>query len=118
VDTNTNRKNPLCSTGSLKVRQGSPHDKYHQEQGGLNQRNRRCSRGLANLLRQLSTQSKVGIAAILILNGRHTLTLQFHLGSDKEHTVHEAKLVGLLLSLHMLSSREYRGMSAMVGIDN
>jgi ribonuclease HI len=66
----------------------------------------------------LALEGKVGAVAILILNGRHTQTLQFHLGSDTEHTVHEAELVGLLLSLHMLSSREYRGMPAMVGIDN
>ena len=63
-------------------------------------------------------KGKVGAAAILILNGRHIQTLQFHLRTDTEHTVHKAELVGLLLSLHMLSSREYRRMPAMIGIDN
>jgi len=63
-------------------------------------------------------EGKVGAAAILIHKGRHVKTLHYHLGSDKEHMVHEAKLVGILLGMHLLNSRKGKKASAMIGIDN
>ena len=63
-------------------------------------------------------EGKVGVAAILIHKGRHVETLHYHLGSDKEHTVHEAELVGILLGMHLLNSRKGKKVSAMIGIDN
>ena len=63
-------------------------------------------------------EGKVGAAAILTCNGTHIQTLHYHLGSDAEHTVHEAKLVGLLLGIHMLNTSKHRKAAAMIGIDN
>jgi ribonuclease HI len=63
-------------------------------------------------------KGKVGTAAVLIYKGRHTQTLYYHLRSDEEHIVHEAKLVCILLRLHVLSSRKSRKASATIGVDN
>ncbi len=45
-------------------------------------------------------------------------TLHFHLGSDTEHTVYEAEMVGLVLGLHMLSARKYRKVPTMISVNN
>jgi len=66
----------------------------------------------------LVIEGKVGTAVILTHKGRHIQTLHYHLGPDAKHTVHEAKLVGLLLGLHMLNSGKYRRKLAMISIDN
>jgi hypothetical protein len=63
-------------------------------------------------------KGKVGAAAVLIHKGRHTQTLHYDLRSDKEHTVHEAESVGILLGLHILSSRKSKKSSATIGVDN
>jgi hypothetical protein len=63
-------------------------------------------------------EGKVGAAAILIHKGRHMQTLHYHLGSDKEHMVHEAELVGILLGMHILSSRKSKKVAAVIGVDN
>jgi len=63
-------------------------------------------------------EGKVGTAAILIREGRHTRTLRLHLGPETEHTVHEAELVGILLGLHILSTEKKNGKLAMIGMDN
>ncbi|KAL4066040.1 hypothetical protein J3A83DRAFT_4043903, partial [Scleroderma citrinum] len=44
----------------------------------------------------------VGAAAFPFVNHNHMVTLQFHLGSTKEHTVFEAKVVGFILATHLL----------------
>jgi hypothetical protein len=61
---------------------------------------------------------KVGAAAILIRNDKPDRTLHFHLGPETEHTVHEAKLVGMLLALHLLSTEERNATSCLIAVDN
>src|SRR6266851_5032178 len=63
-------------------------------------------------------EGMVGAAVILTHQGRHIWTLHYHLGPDAKHTVHKAKMVGLLLGLHMLNSTKYRSLPAIIGIDN
>ena len=63
-------------------------------------------------------EGKVGAAVILIHEGRHTQTLRFHLGPKAEHTVHKAELVGILLRLHILSTKKENGKPASIGMDN
>ena len=63
-------------------------------------------------------EGKVGAAAVLIHKGRHIQTLHFHLRPDMEHMVHEAKMVGLVLGLHLLSISKFRKVPTMIGIDN
>ena len=63
-------------------------------------------------------EGKVGAAAILICKGRHTRTLRLHLSPKTEHTVHEVELVGILLGLHILSTKKKNGKPAMIGVDN
>jgi len=65
-----------------------------------------------------SLGGKVGAAAVLYIGGAHIRTLHYHLGTDTQHTVHEAELVGLLLGLHMLNTANNGGKAAMIGIDN
>jgi len=45
-----------------------------------------------------STNDKVGAVASLYINFNHIATLHYHLGNDTEHTVFEAKAVGLILA--------------------
>jgi ribonuclease HI len=63
-------------------------------------------------------EGKVGAAVVLIHQGRHTQTLYYHLGLDKEHTVHKVELVGILLRLHILSSRKSKKALAAIRVDN
>jgi ribonuclease HI len=63
-------------------------------------------------------EGKVGAAAVLIHQGRHTQTLYYHLRLDEEHTVHKVELVGILLRLHILSSRKSKKVLAAIRVDN
>jgi ribonuclease HI len=42
--------------------------------------------------------------AVLFINNRVAKVLHFHLGSEKEHTVYEAKGVGIAMALYMLKT--------------
>jgi len=55
---------------------------------------------------------------LMFHKGRHTDTLHFHLGSDDEHTVHEAELVGILLGMHLIKARNTSKATAAIGVDN
>ncbi len=63
-------------------------------------------------------EGKVGISAVLFIKGRHIKSLHYHLGQDTQHMVHKAELVGLVLELHLLNSRKYSTLVAMVSIEN
>ena len=63
-------------------------------------------------------EGKVGAAAILMKRGAITNSLHYHLGSDSEHTVHEAELVGLILRLHLIKNESSGGKRVAIGIDN
>ncbi|KAE9407131.1 hypothetical protein BT96DRAFT_750408, partial [Gymnopus androsaceus JB14] len=43
----------------------------------------------------------VGAAAVLYRDGEEIETVRFRLGSDDDHEVFEAEIVGLILSLHL-----------------
>ena len=47
-----------------------------------------------------------GAAVRLYKGNRIIKTLQYHAGSTMEHMVYETKLIGLLLTLHLLFSSE------------
>jgi hypothetical protein len=49
-------------------------------------------------------KGKFGAAAILFHAGKSPRTLRYHLGMDKEHTVFEAKEVGLTLAARLIST--------------
>jgi ribonuclease HI len=61
---------------------------------------------------------KVGAAAIMLNPGNPTRTLHFCLGSDTEHTVQEAELVGLLLGVHLIKTEQKGKTSFALGTDN
>jgi hypothetical protein len=61
---------------------------------------------------------KVGAATILIRNDKPDCTLYFHLGPKTKHTIHEAKLVGMLLALHLISTEECNAMFCLIAVDN
>jgi ribonuclease HI len=61
---------------------------------------------------------KVGAAAVILKPGHPTRTLHYHLGSDAEHTVQEAELVGLLLGMHLIKTENKGKTSFALGTDN
>ena len=61
---------------------------------------------------------KVGATAVLLKAGRPLCTLNLHLGSESEHTVHEAELIALLLGMHLLSTEAHGSRTAAIGCDN
>jgi ribonuclease HI len=63
-------------------------------------------------------EGKIGAAAVLLKAGRSPRTLHLHLGSEKEHTVHKAELLALLLGMHLLSTEEHGDKTAAIGCDN
>ena len=64
-----------------------------------------------------SIEGGIGAAATLYINNTHCRSLQFHLGSDKHHTVFEAKLVGLMLGAALLQQIDYLE-DGTIAIDN
>ena len=62
-------------------------------------------------------EGKVGAAAVLTRPGKPNRILHFHLGTESEHTVPEAELVGILLALHLIHS-EKKNASFAIGADN
>ena len=65
-----------------------------------------------------SHNGKVGAAAILMQPNSPHKIIHYHLGSDKEHTVHEAELIGILLALHMILTERHRNHTFAIGTDN
>jgi len=61
---------------------------------------------------------KVGVAAILTRRGNPPCALHLYLGPKKEHMVHEAELVGILLGMHLVSTEKHGSTSFMIGVDN
>jgi len=61
---------------------------------------------------------KVGAAAVLTREGNPPRALHLHLGSESEHTVHEAELAGILLGMHLISKERRGGTSTALGVDN
>jgi ribonuclease HI len=61
---------------------------------------------------------KVGAAAILYRGDSPPRKLHLHLGTEKEHTVHEAELVGILLALHLINMEKYGSTTCAIGVDN
>ena len=60
---------------------------------------------------------KVGAVAVMIHPGKETQKIHFHLGSADHHTVFKAKIVGLLLGLHLIRT-ENTQTSFALGADN
>ncbi|KAG5640107.1 hypothetical protein DXG03_001189 [Asterophora parasitica] len=46
----------------------------------------------------------IGTATVLYVGGTEKSSLKYHLGTDAHHTVYEAKIVGLTMGLHLLTS--------------
>ena len=64
------------------------------------------------------TDGQVGAAAVLYTDGHQIATLRYHLGPASEHTVFEAKLVGLILAGHLLSESDEVTFPAAILADN
>lgn len=65
-----------------------------------------------------AVNGKVGAAAILLRAGNPPRVLHAHLGSEREHTVHEAELVGILLGLQLIKTEKRANKPCMLGVDN
>jgi ribonuclease HI len=63
-------------------------------------------------------EGKIGTATTLFRAGNPTQTIHFHLGTENEHTVHKAELVGILLGLHLISTERKGGTTSAIGVDN
>lgn len=64
------------------------------------------------------SNGKVGVAAILICKGKPNQMLHYHLGMDKEHTIHEAELLGILLAIQLIKSEAKSRASYIIRVDN
>lgn len=60
----------------------------------------------------------VGAAAVLLRAGARPRILHRYLGSDEEHTVYEAELVGMGLAMQLLKTEVRRVGTATLGVDN
>ncbi|CAG8577605.1 9895_t:CDS:2, partial [Acaulospora colombiana] len=63
-------------------------------------------------------EGNIGAAAVLYRNGQMSRHLQYHLGTDKEHTVYEGELVGIILGLHLIKGIKGSRPKATVNLDN
>ena len=61
---------------------------------------------------------KIGAAAILFCVGAHPRTLCYYLGTDKEHTVYEAEMVGLTLAAKLLATERDLIFPLSISVDN
>ena len=64
------------------------------------------------------SDGKIGAAAVLIRKGKPNRSLHYQLGTDKEHTVHEAELLGILLAIHLIKTEPKSRTSCIIGVDN
>lgn len=64
-----------------------------------------------------SIEGGVGAAAVLYRNGKKKATLAYKLGKEKEHTVYEAELVGILLGTY-LTRQEKNIKTITIAADN
>ncbi|QRW04674.1 Reverse transcriptase from transposon X-element protein [Ceratobasidium sp. AG-Ba] len=60
----------------------------------------------------------VGAAAVLVREGAEDRTLKVYLGSDEEHEVYEAEIVGLQLGLRLLETERWPMEDAIIFMDN
>jgi ribonuclease HI len=63
-------------------------------------------------------EGKVGAAAVLTRPGKPNRTLHYHLGSEAEHTVPEAELIGIILALHLIKTERKSNTPCAIGTDN
>jgi hypothetical protein len=61
---------------------------------------------------------KVGVAATLTRQGNPLRTLHLHLGKEKHHTIHEAELAGILLTMHLISTEKHGHTTFVIAVDN
>jgi len=61
---------------------------------------------------------KVRAAAVLLRAGNSLQVLHIHLGPESEHTVHEAELAGMLLGMHLISTKKQGNTTFAIGVDN
>lgn len=60
---------------------------------------------------------KVGASAVLIRQGAQDKIAKFHLGTDTEHEVYKAEIIGLQLALHLLA-QEREAKRVDIYVDN
>lgn len=63
-------------------------------------------------------KGKVGAAAVMMRADVPQRILHYHLGTESEHTVHEAELIGILLAMHLIKSERRKNNSFAIGTDN
>ena len=61
---------------------------------------------------------KIGAVAVLMADGMEIQTLQYHLGSETEHTVYEVEVIIVILVLHMLTTLKRKLKKVTIGTDN
>jgi len=62
--------------------------------------------------------SKVGAAVVLLRTGNAPRTLHIHLSPKTKHTVHKAELAGMLLGMHLISTKKRGNTTFVLGVDN
>ncbi|KNZ75981.1 hypothetical protein J132_00731 [Termitomyces sp. J132] len=49
-------------------------------------------------------KDSIGVAVVLYIDGRESDTLKYHFGPTMQHIVYQAKIIGILLGLHLLAN--------------
>lgn len=60
----------------------------------------------------------MGVAAVLKREGKPDCILKLHLGTTKQHTVYEAELVGMIMSLYLLKMERRSRTKCSLSVDN
>lgn len=58
------------------------------------------------------------MATILTRKDKPDFILHFHLGTDSEHTIYKAKLVGMLLAIYLIDTKEHSATFCLIAVDN
>ena len=63
-------------------------------------------------------KGQIGVAAVLFREGKTPRTLQYHLGTENEHTVFEAEQVGLTLAARLIATEQDLTFPLSISVDN
>ena len=61
---------------------------------------------------------KVGAATVLTRRGKPDRILHLHMGSEAQHTVHEAEIAGILLALQLINTEKWNSVPCVIVVDN
>ena len=80
--------------------------------------NAKAITGLAAYTDGSGMDGKVGAAAVLMLSNTELRSLQYRLGTERDHTVYKAEIMVVILAIHLLMQVEQGLQRVTIGVDN